>query len=130
LDVLRIEESSITEIVPFMRYLTAWYYPPEPMAPPNLSYGPPGDRRNWGGVDYTDPPNAAMAQQNSSPHPENTVNASAPASIVSKERVLMKNVEAMRGADGSIVLVSSRSSIKLNKVTVFVLAVDEVLRGK
>jgi len=116
--------------VKFKGYLTGWYYPLERMALSNLSNGPPGDPRNWGGVDYTDPPNAAMAQQNSSPHPENVVNASIPASIISGERVPMKNLETMRGADGSIVLVSARSSINLNKVTVFVLAVNEVLPGK
>ena len=30
-------------------YLMPWYYPPAPMAPPNISYVPQGDRRNWGG---------------------------------------------------------------------------------
>jgi hypothetical protein len=44
--------------------------------------------------------------------------------------VLMKNVESTPGTDGSVVLVSSRSSIKLNKVTAYVLAVGELLPGK
>jgi len=48
----------------FKMYLTAWYYPQAPMVAPDLSYGPPGDRRNWGGVDpsvdTTDPPNPAQ----------------------------------------------------------------------
>ncbi len=116
--------------VKFKGYLTAWYYPPAPMPPPNLAYGPPGDHRNWGGtdptVDTTDPPNPAQKLSTQ----DNAVNAAAPGSVISKERVLMKNVELTRGADGSIVLVSSRSSINLNKVTTYVLAVDEVLPGK
>jgi hypothetical protein len=58
------------------------------------------------------------------------MNTSAPGTVIAKERVLMKNVEATRDADGSIVLVSSRSSIKLSKVTAYVLAVDESLPGK
>jgi hypothetical protein len=107
-------------------YLTAWYYPPAPMPPPNLSYTPPGDRRNWGGVDptvdTTDPQNPAqkLSQQ------DNGVNADAPASFISKNRVLMKNVKSASGEDGSVVLVSSRSNIKLNKVTTYVLAINEI----
>jgi hypothetical protein len=116
--------------VKFKAYLTASYYPSAPMAPPNLSYGPPGDRRNWGGVDptvdTTDPPNPAQKLSTQ----DTGVNAAAPASIISKERVLMKNVESTRGADGSVVLVSSRSTIKLNKITTYVLAVDELFPGK
>lgn len=114
----------------FKAYLTAWYYPPAPMAPPNLSYGPPGDKRNWGGVDptvdTTDPPNPAQKLS----HQDNGMNADAPASIISKNRVLMKNVKSASGADGSVVLVSSRSNIKLNKVTTYVLAINELLPGK
>ena len=115
----------------FNVYLTAWYYPPAPMAPPNLSYGPPGDKRNWGGVDptvdTTDPPNPA---QKVSTQQDNGMNADAPASFISKSRVLMKNVKSASGADGSVVLVSSRSNIKLNKVTIYVLANNELLPGK
>jgi len=115
----------------FKVYLTAWYYPPAPMPPPNLSYVPPGDRRNWGGtdptVDTTDPPNPA---QKLSTQQDNGMNADTPASFISKNRVLMKNVTSASGADGSVVLVSSRSNIKLNKVTIYVLANDELLPGK
>lgn len=116
----------------FKVYLTAWYYPPAaPMAPPDLSYGPPGDRRNWGGVnptvDTTDPPNPA---QRLSTQQDNGVNAGAPGSMISSKRVLMKNMKSVSGADGSVVLVSSRSNIKLNKVTTYVLAINELLPGK
>jgi hypothetical protein len=115
----------------FKMYLTAWYYPPAPMAPADLSYAPPGGNRNWGGVDYSDPPSPMSQRKWSSQHDEdNGMNASAPASIVSTKRVLMKNVESTPGTDGSVVLVSSRSSIKLNKVTAYVLAVGELLPGK
>jgi hypothetical protein len=116
----------------FKVYLTAWYYPPAaPMVPPDLSYGPPGDKRNWGGVnptvDTTDPPNPA---QRLSTQQDTGVNVDAPASVTSKGRVLMKNVKSASGADGSVVLVSSRSNIKLNKVTTYVLAINELLPGK
>ncbi len=116
----------------FKLYLTGWYYPPAPMAPPpNLSYGPPGDNRNWGGVnptvDTTDPPNPS---QRLSTQQDNGVNVDAPASVTSKGRVPMKNVKSASGADGSVVLVSSRSNIKLDKVTTYVLAINELLPGK
>ena len=101
------------------------------MVPPDLSHGPPGDKRNWGGVnptvDTTDPPNPA---QKLSTQQDNGMNAGAPASIISKKRVLMKNIKSASGADGSVVLVSSRSNIKLNKVTTYVLAINELLPGK
>jgi len=112
-------------------YLTAWVYPPAPMAPPNISYVPQGDRRNWGGtdptVDTTDPPNPA---QRLSTQQDNGVNAGAPASVISGKRSLLKNVRSTTDADGSVVLVSSRSNIKLNKLTTYVLAMNELLPGK
>ena len=114
-------------------YLTAWYYPPAPIPPPNLSYTPPGDRRNWGGtdptVDTTDPPNPAQRLSRNQTQDINA-NADAPATFISKNRVLMKNVVSARGADGSVVLVSLRSNIKLNKVTTYVLAIDELLPSR
>jgi hypothetical protein len=115
----------------FKLYLTRWYYPPVPMAPPNISYVPAGDRRNWGGtdptVDTTDPPNPA---QRLSTQEDNGMNAAAPASIIASKRILMKNMKSATDADGSVVLVSSRSNIKLNKVTTYVLAMNDLLPGK
>ena len=115
----------------FKMYLTASYYPPAPMAPPNISYVPQGDRRNWGGtdptVDTTDPPNPA---QRLSTHQDTGMNAGAPATVISTKRVPIKNVQSASSADGSVVLVSSRSNIKLNKVTTYILAVNELIPGK
>ncbi len=113
----------------FRGYLTAWYFPPAPMPPPNISYVPPGDRRNWGGtdptVDTTDPPNPAQRLSTQ----DTNVNADAPATFISKNRAVMKNVKSASGEDGSVVLVSS-SNIKLNKVTTYILAIAELLPGK
>lgn len=114
----------------FKMYLTAWYYPPAPMAPPDISYVPQGDRRNWGGtdptVDTTDPPNPAQRMSTQ----QTAVNAAPPATVISTKRVPMKNVQSASGADGTVALVSSRSNIKLNKVTTYILAVNELLPGK
>lgn len=115
----------------FKMYLTAWYYPPAPMAAPNISYVPQGDRRNWGGtdptVDTTDPPNPA---QRMSRNQDTGMNVDAPTSLISGKRVPMKNVTSASGADGSVALVSSRSNIKLNKVTTYILAVNEFVPRK
>ena len=115
----------------FKMYLTAWYYPPAPLPPPNISYVPQGDRRNWGGtdptVDTTDPPNPA---QRLSTHQDTGMNTGAPASVISGKRVLMKDVKLESSADGALVLVSSRSNIKLNKVTTYVAAGKGPLPGK
>lgn len=112
-------------------YLTSWYYPPAPLPPPNISYVPQGDRRNWGGtdptVDTTDPPNPA---QRMSTHQDTGMNAGAPATVISAKRVPIKNVTSASGADGTVVLLSSRSNIKLNKVTTYILAVNDLAPGK
>jgi hypothetical protein len=114
----------------FKVYLTSWYYPPAPMPPPNISYTPPGDRRNWGGtdptVDTTDPPNPAQRMSTQ----QTAVNAGAPATVISAKRVPIKNVTSASDADGALVLVSSRSNIKLNKVTTYVVAGKELVAGK
>jgi hypothetical protein len=65
-----------------------------------------------------------------STHQDDGVNAGAPASVISRKRVLMNNVKSESGADGSVVLVSSRSNLKLNKVTTYLLAMSELLPGK
>lgn len=115
----------------FRFFLTAWFYPPVLMPPQNLSYGSPSLSKNPGGTDYTEPANPMSGQKWPPQHDEdNGMNAAAPASIISKERVLMKNVESTHGQDGSVVLVSSHSNIKLNKSTTYVLAVNELLPGK
>jgi hypothetical protein len=119
----------------FKIYLTAWYYPPAPLAPQDLSYRPldaQNSRKNPGGTDYTDPKNP-MSQQRFPPQDadnNNNADAPAPASTISKHRVLMKNVDSMRNGDGQVVLVSTRSNIKLDKVTTYVLANGELLSGQ
>jgi hypothetical protein len=118
----------------FKIYLTAWYYPPAPMAAPDLSYRPldaqNSSNKNPGGTDYTEPKNP-MSQQKFPPQDaDDNVAATAPASSISKQRVRMKNIESMRNGDGPVVLVSAKSNIKLDKVTTYVLANGELLAGK
>lgn len=115
----------------FQFYLTAWFYPPVLMPPQNLTYGAPSPSKNPGGTDYTEPANPMSGQKWPPQHnTDNGMNAAAPASLISKERVEMKNVEWARGSDGSIILVSSHSNIKLNKTTTYVVATNTLPAGK
>lgn len=118
----------------FKVYLTAWYYPLAPMAPQDLSYRPldaQNSNKNPGGTDYTEPRNP-MSQQKWPPqqNTDNGMNAATPASTVSHDRVVMKNVESARNKDGSVELVSQKNNIKLDKLTTYVLAADELMPGK
>ena len=115
----------------FNFYLTAWFYPPVLMPAPDLSYGPQGGNKNPGGTDYTEPANPMSGQRWPPQHDQDkSMDAAAPASIISNERVLMTNVQSARGPDGSVILVSSHSNIKLNKRTTYVIAVNGLLPGK
>lgn len=118
----------------FRVYVTAWYYPAAAMAPQDLSYRPmdaQNGNKNPGGTDYTEPKNP-MSQQKWPPQhdADNGMDAAAPASSVSHDRVVMKNVESARDKDGSVELVSDKSNIKLDKLTTYVLATDELMPGK
>jgi hypothetical protein len=109
---------------PIKVYLTAWYYPvatpadqasglPDAGNSPKLRTGGayPGMRNP------TSPPFSG-----SDPGP-------APASDISKHRVLMKNVESMRNPDGAVTLTSKRFNIKLDKHTTYVLAAGDLALG-
>lgn len=112
---------------PLKLCLTAWYYPAAPMAAPDLSYQPPdaaNSPKNWNGAGPYPDPNNPIAQQ---PFPgrdsdkDSSPTLPSPSSIISKNRVLMKNVNAARNTDGVVTLASSHSNIKLDKVTTYVL---------
>jgi len=118
----------------FRVYLTAWYYPAVPMAPQDLSYRPvdaQNSNKNPGGTDYTEPSNPMRQQKWPPQHDsDNGMNAAAPASSVSHDRILMKNVESTRNKDGVVELVSTKNNIKLDKLTTYVLAADELMPAK
>ncbi len=110
---------------PIKAYLTAWYYPAEPMADQSLSYHPDDSQspRAWNGAGtYPDPNNPAAQpfpgrEQNKDQGPGSV----SPSSNISKHRLLIKNVEATQQDDGAVALASAHSNIKLDKVTTYVL---------
>jgi hypothetical protein len=50
--------------------------------------------------------------------------------ITSNHRVLMKNVESTRNNDGAVAITCKRSNIKLDRLTLYVLAAGDLLPSK
>jgi hypothetical protein len=112
---------------PIKVYLTAWYYPAATMAPQDLSYGPTDAEhtpRNWNGDGpYYNPKSPAYQ-----PLPGNNKDKDqGPMPGSSNHRLLMKNVECLRASDGTVVITSAHSNIKIDKLTTYVLAPSELL---
>jgi hypothetical protein len=122
--------------VPLKVYLTAWFYPETAgMSPQDLSYQPAdaaNSKRNWNGMGTYPDPNNPVSQQKF-PGRESDQDASAPpspSSNISKHRILMKNVDSATTSNGAIALVSARTNIKLDRLTAYVFAADDLLPRK
>jgi hypothetical protein len=118
---------------PVKVYLTAWCYPSMSVPGGDLQYGPPqSPTRTWNGAGtYPDPNSPAYK-----PFPgadsdsrSDTVPDTA-ASVTSPHRVVMKNVESARNGDGAVTIISSHSNIKLDTLTTYVLATNDLLPPK
>ncbi len=102
-------------------YLTAWIYPLAMLVPrqdpldisPSVRGVP--TLQNGGSI-YSDPNRA-----------DNDPSPPTPDSSLSKHRVLMKNVESTRDAQGVVTLSSKRSTIKLDRQTTYVFATSGLL---
>lgn len=116
-------------------YLTAWYYPVEIRSladrsdPPPLSSLPDAQSRknggSFGGGSFPKP--SVFVGHPGSAQPETSPPG---VTMVSEHRVLMKNVESIRDPDASVELTSSRSNIKIDKSTTYVLATAYLPSGK
>lgn len=120
---------------PIKLYLTAWYYPVEAMAAPNLSYEPPDAAtsiKNWNGMGpYPDKRDPVATPRFPGPDTgKDSLTLPSPSSITSKHRLLMKNVDSGRNNDGGVTLTSNRSNIKIDKLTTYVLAKDDLLPAR
>lgn len=110
---------------PLKVYLTAWYYPlqlatdDDLSSPPSVLRPRPSNRRG------PDPNNPASPFPGSDPGQDTGL-----APFLSHHRVLMKHVVSTRNSDGVVTVTSTRSNIKLNKQTVYVLAVGDLLPPK
>jgi hypothetical protein len=109
-------------------YLTAWYYPTMTEAGQSLQYGPTQPaNRTWNGEGQYPDPNSKIYR----PFPGSSSDQSsgvpdATTSVTSNHRVAMKNVESEQSSDGTITIVSKKSNIKLDRLTMYVLATGDI----
>jgi hypothetical protein len=113
--------------VPVRVYLTAWYYPVRAMPPPSLANGPTDAEhtpRKWNGDGpYYDPNSPAYQPLPGSDPNKNPGKGPG----ISDHRILMKNVECLHSSDGTPVLSSTQSNIKIDKSTTYVLSAGDLV---
>lgn len=111
-------------------YLTRWYYPETAETGQNLQYGPTQPaNRTWNGEGQYPDPNSKVYRPfpgGDSDKDKSSV-PDTPSAVPSQHRVLMKNVDSVAGADGSIAIESKKSNLKLDKFTTYVLASGNLL---
>ena len=113
--------------VPVIAYVTNWYYPVE-----LITEGPHPDRGIHGDIDIQAGGSRPIPPA-SQPTPRRvdgaeTGGSSSPASKLSDHRVLMKDVDSATADDGTITISSTRSNLKLDKSTTYVLATGNLTR--
>jgi hypothetical protein len=113
-------------------YLTAWYYPTKETTGQDLQYGPQQSaKRTWNGQgQYPDPNSKSYKPFPGSDSDKSPSVPDTPSAAASNHRVLMKDVVAKSGSDGSLALVSKQSNIKLDKLTTYVLASSDLVPAK
>ena len=118
---------------PLKVYLSAWYYPATEEAGQDLQYGPPqSPGKKWNGQGAYPNPNTPAYK----PFPGGDQDEDKPsvpdtaATKVSDHRVAMKDVECVRGEDGTATLVSKRVNIKLDRLTTYVFAASDAPSAK
>jgi hypothetical protein len=122
-------------LAPIRVYLAPWYYPTRIDEGQNLAYGPTDtsvNSRTWNGAGtYPDPKSPASQPfpgRDSDRNQDSVPNTSL--AINMDHRVMMKNVESARNNDGSVAITCTRSNIKLDKLTAYVLATGALGAGK
>jgi hypothetical protein len=115
-------------------YLTAWYYPsPTPTARDFAASVPSSTHRDESGPIPTGDVESPHPSARHLPQDAHDTMEPAPPALSTKiswQRVLMKNIKSARGRDQRITLTSTRSNIKLDKSTTYVLAAGDLLPTK
>jgi hypothetical protein len=109
-------------------YFNGWYYPATvDENGQDLQYGPPQPAtRTWNGQgQYPDPNSRVYRPFPSGDDDKGSAVPNPPTSGPAKNRALIKDVEAERCGDGTIRLVSKRTTVKLEKYTTYVLSADD-----
>jgi hypothetical protein len=114
---------------PVKIYLTAWYYPTVQQSGQDVQYGPTQPaNRTWNGEgQYPDPNSKIYRPFPGDESAKNSSPSNTPVSITSDHRVLMKDVESRDADNGTIILLSHRSNLKLDKYTTYVFASRDLL---
>lgn len=114
-------------------YLTAWYYPATIQSGQSLQYGPPpSPRGTWSGQGEYPNPNSGSYKPFPGADPEADKNPvpNTGATKTSDRRVVMKEIDLARSDEGTLVLVSKRTNIKLDKLTTYVFAAADSFSKK
>jgi hypothetical protein len=114
-------------------YLTAWYYPTRVASGQDLQYGPTqSEVKTWNGEGAYPDPNSPVVKPFPGGHTGKSPDAvpNTTAAITLPRRIPMKNVMSGKNDDGVVVIGSTRSDIKLDKLTTYVFAADELLPSK
>jgi hypothetical protein len=125
-----------TGSAPLKVYLTAWYYPEVEMMGQDISYEPAdaaNSKQKWNGMGTYPDPNNPVSQSKfpgRDPGAEPGSGSPTPSSSISKHRVLMKHIESTRDKDGAVTLTSDHSTIKLDRLTTYVLSASDLLAKK
>jgi hypothetical protein len=114
-------------------YLTAWIYPTTVAQGQDLQYGPQQSQvATWNGEGAYPDPNSRVVKpfpggdsKSSSDAVPNTTSA-----VTLRRRIPMKNVMSGKHDDGTVVIASDHSDIKLDKLTTYVFAADELRSAK
>jgi hypothetical protein len=114
--------------IPTQLYLTRWYYPVTFEAGPDLQHGAEQASRKWNGMGQYPAPNSPAYE----PFPADSGQGSpadSPSLVNSSLPRAMKDVESQRNSDGGIALVSKRSNLKLDKLTIYVFSGNDAPPG-
>ena len=104
-------------------FLTAGYYPAMDAMGQNLQYGPQQPaNRTWNGEGQYPDPNSKSYKPFPGTESDKGAVPDTPSTTTSNHRVIMKDVETINSADGSVALVSKRNNLKLDKLTTYVFA--------
>jgi hypothetical protein len=117
--------------LPIKAYLTAWYYPEVTIPGQDVSYQPTDvaqSPKNWNGAGtYPQPGNPASQPFPGRDQGHDQGPPSTQASTSGKRRALIRYIESATKDDGIVVLSSSHSTIKLDKITTYVLANSDLM---
>jgi hypothetical protein len=114
-------------------YLTAWIYPTTVASGQDLQYGPTqSGAATWNGEGAYPDPNSRVVKPFPGGDSKNSPDAvpNTTAAVISRRRIPMKDVMSGKHDDGAVVIASTHSDIKLDKLTTYVFAADELRASK